>query len=87
MRELYLAWVFSAGGLCPYRMRHHLDREFRPLDAVTRWAWTFRGKVEVPADPRPPKSHRRLRNVLLAFAKLAEEEQVSRASMSMGRLG
>ncbi len=71
MRLLYLAWRYSGGRLCPYRTHHNLDADFRPLD------WE--------GEPRPPASHRRLRNVLIGFAEVAEEEAVAMAGASMGR--
>jgi hypothetical protein len=69
MRDFFLAWRY--GRLCPYRTRHYLDEGFRPLDVPD-------------APPRPPASHRRLRNVLIAFSKLAEEEHVQFAALSSG---
>lgn len=74
MRDLYLAWRYSGGRLCPFRTHHVVGEDFRSLD--------------YPEEaPRPPASHRRLRNVLVAFSKLAEEEQIQFASISSGSVG
>jgi|GraSoiStandDraft_13_1057314.scaffolds.fasta_scaffold00345_14 hypothetical protein len=67
MRDLYLAWRYSGGRLDPYRTAHVLGEDYRPLDD--------------PDDPpMPPKSHRRIRNVLIGFALMAEAEELERLS-------
>lgn len=87
MRRLYLAWRYSGGRLCPYRLHHNLDGDFRPLDAPAEMEWTLSGRRPVLPTPRPPMSHRRLRNVLLAFAQLAEDEEIQLAGMSSAGMG
>lgn len=88
MRMLYLAWRYSSGRLCPYRTKHNLDEQFRPLDEpLEEEEWRLDGKHTVDRRrPRPPMSHRRLRNVLVAFAKLAEEEATLALGVTAGRI-
>jgi hypothetical protein len=64
MRALYLAWKHTGGRMDPYRTAHVLDEGYRPL-----------GDPE--AAPRPPENHRRIRNVLLGFAAVAEDEMLA----------
>lgn len=83
MRRLYLLWRF--GGVCPYRARHNLDAEFKSLDEPLQEEWGLAGRRTVDRRvPRPPRSHRTLRNVLVGFAHLAEEEELERAAAGMG---
>lgn len=71
MRSLYHGWKWSGGRLCPYRTAWVLGEDYRPLD-------------DPEAAPRPPSSHRRVRNIVLAFAGLAETESIERLGAGMG---
>lgn len=71
MRSLYLAWKWSGGRMDPYRTAHVLGEDYRPLDFPE-------------FDPRPPSSHRRVRNIILAFAAVAEDEALTVATAQIG---
>jgi hypothetical protein len=71
VRSLYLAWKWTGGRMCPYRTHHVLDEDYRPLG--------------VPgAAPRPPFDPRRVRNIVLGFARVAEDEQLALAGARLG---
>lgn len=71
MRALYLAWKHTSGRMDPYRTAHVLGEDYRPL-------------ADPEAAPRPPASHRRIRNIILAFSAVAEEEEFARATAAIG---
>lgn len=67
MRLLFLAWKHTGGRADPFRMAHVVGEDYRPLD-------------DPEGEPKPPRSHRRIRNVIFAFAAVAEDEALSLAA-------
>lgn len=58
---LYVAWRY--GGEDPYRLYHSLGPDYRPWDSPD-------------AEPRPPASGKRVRNLIFAFAEFAHNETI-----------
>lgn len=58
---LYAAW--KHGGEDPYRLYHSLGPDYRPWDLPD-------------AEPLPPASGKRVRNLIYAFALYAHEETI-----------
>jgi len=67
MRLLYACWKHTGGRMCPFRTHHVLGEDYRRLD-------------DPDAPPVRPSDPRRVRNILLAFAACAEEEQIDLAA-------